>query len=84
MFEGTDYPKALDEDRFETWLDDGRQCSINYEYMLVIWDEFESTYKPEYVENREALNGLAIYGEDIGQETVIAVYDLYSESRIAL
>lgn len=84
MFEGRDYPKSLDESQFETWLDEGRENPINYEYMLVIWDEFESTYKAEYVENRAALSNIAIFGVDIAQETVIAVYDLYSESRVAI
>lgn len=84
MFEGRDYPKSLDESTFETWLEEGRMHPINYEYMLVIWDEFESVYKAEYVENRAALNNLPIFGVDIAQETVIAVYDLYSESRIAI
>jgi len=84
MFEGRDYPKSLDESQFEIWLEEGRENPINYEYMLVIWDEFESTYKAEYVENRAALSSIAIFGVDIAQETVIAVYDLYSESRIAI
>ncbi len=84
MFEGRDYPKSLEESQFESWLEEGRANPINYEYLLIIWDEFESTYKAEYVESRDALNGLAVFGEDIAQETVIAVYDLYSESRIAI
>ncbi len=84
MFEGRDYPKSLDEDQFDSWLEEGRANPINYEYMLVIWDEFEGIYKAGYLENRSQLNGISIYGQDIAQETVIAVYDLYSESRLTL
>ena len=48
MFEGRDYPKSLAEEQFETWLAEGRANPINYEYMLVIWDEFEAEYRPDY------------------------------------
>ena len=84
MFEGRDYPKALDEDQFESWLEEGRQNPINFEYMLVMWDDFEAEYRPKFVESRSDLSNLSVYGRDIAQETVIAVYDLYSESRIVL
>ena len=84
MFEGRDYPKSLSEHQFEAWLEEGRDSAINYEYMLVIWDEFEAMYKAEYVENRTVLSSYPIFGQDIAQETVIAVYDLYSESRITM
>ena len=82
MFEGKDYPKSLDEDQFEVWLEEGREHPINYEYMLVVWDEFDAEYRPEYVESRQQLSGLAHFGQEVAQETVVAIYDLYSESRI--
>ena len=84
MFEGRDYPKSLDEDQFEEWLEQGRANPINYEYMLIIWDEFEGEYRSDYVESRGQLMNRPLYGKEIAQETVVAVYDLYSESRIPL
>ena len=56
MFNGPDYPKTLEEDLFDKWLEEGRSQKIKYEYMLVIWDAFEEVYVPQYVEGRSNFN----------------------------
>ncbi|WP_109830246.1 hypothetical protein [Reichenbachiella versicolor] len=84
MFDGSDYPKSLEEETFDQWLENGRNSKIGYEYMLVIWDEFESEYSPIYVENRSSINKYDIYGESVANELLVAAYDLYSEARIQL
>jgi hypothetical protein len=30
MFEGSDFPKSLDEETFNGWLENGRQSKIGY------------------------------------------------------
>jgi hypothetical protein len=82
MFEGPDYPKSLKEDQFDLWLEEGRAKKINYELMLVIWDAFEEKYAPVYVENKSECASYQPYGDSTKTETVIAIYDLYSEARI--
>ncbi|WP_215226165.1 hypothetical protein [Echinicola shivajiensis] len=84
MFEGSDYPKALSEELFENWLEEGRAKKIRYNYMLIIWNVVDETYKPQYVESREEFSGYETYPNNTGQEGLVAVYDLYSESRIML
>ena len=83
MFEGPDYPKPLDEDQFDQWLEAGREQKINYEYLLILWDAFEEKYSPFYVENRQGFNAYEPYGESVNQETIVAIYDLFSEARIS-
>ena len=84
MFEGPDYPKPLDEDQFDDWLEEGRSLKINYEYMLIIWDAFEEKYLPIYVEGRSQFNEYEYFGESVNNETIVAIYDLYSEARISV
>lgn len=82
MFETYNFSKSLDEDLFDTWLDNGRNSRLGYQYMLIIWDAFEENFKPIYIEDRENINEY----QDIrsSQETLVAAYDLYSESKISL
>lgn len=84
MFDGSDYPKSLDEAQFDDWLENGRQSKIRYAYLLIIWNELDAAYLPVYTENRATINTYELFGESSGYESLIAVYDLYSESRISL
>ena len=84
MFYGPDYPDSLDAETFDQWLEEGRAQKINYEYMLLLWDTFEEKYKPTYVENRNHFNDYEWYGESVNNETIVAIYDLYSEARITV
>lgn len=84
MFDSPDYPKSLDEELFEAWLEKGRESKIGFEYMLVVWDEVAQDYRAVYAESREHIKELKIstWGDSVEQESVIAIYDLFSESRI--
>ena len=82
MFDGADFPKSLDEELFDYWLENGRQSKLNYSYLLIIWDELDSEYQPVYVESRDELNSYAKDRIVTGRESLVAAYDLYSESRI--
>lgn len=82
MFDGADFPKSLDEELFNTWLENGRESSLSYHYMLIIWDELEAHYQPVYVESREELNDYAKQKVLNSRESFVAAYDLYSESRV--
>lgn len=84
MFNGPDYPKALDEDLFDAWLEKGRSRKMGYNYLLIIWNALEIKYSPIYIEDRNELHRYEVYGESSGIESLVAVYDLYSESRIIL
>ena len=84
MFDGPDFPKSLEEQQFEDWLEEGRSSKIGYEYLLVIWDAFEEKYQPIYLEERWKISTFELYGESVSQESLVAAYDLYSESRISL
>ena len=79
MFDGPDFPKSLDEGVFNLWLENGRLAKIGYNYLLIIWDAYESTYKPVYLARRDEIDA---YDTSYGRERLVAVYDLYSESRI--
>lgn len=81
MFEGSDFPKSLDEELFDSWLESGRQSKLSYNYLLIIWNEIESEFQPVYVEDRDTLNDYA-KAETSSRELLVAAYDLYSESRI--
>lgn len=81
MFEGSDFPKSLDEALFETWLENGRATKIGYSYLLIVWDDFESNYQPVYVQRREELDDY-VEKRLTNRESLVAAYDLYSESRI--
>ncbi|MBO6494387.1 MAG: hypothetical protein JJ978_02385 [Roseivirga sp.] len=82
MFDSKEYPKSLSEDLFETWLEAGRESKMSYEYMLVVWDDLEADYHPEYVEDRSQIAKYPLWGEAGGHSSTIAVYDLFSEARI--
>ncbi len=79
MFEGSDYPKALDEEVFNQWLENGRLSKIGYHYLLIVWDDYESAYQPVYVGRRDEIES---YQKPSNRERFVAAYDLYSESRI--
>ena len=82
MFDGPDYPKSLEEDQFDSWLEQGRGSKLGYHYLLIIWDSLEEKYQPLYSEDRPNPSTYERYGEAIGQESLVAIYDLYSESRV--
>lgn len=84
MFDGADYPKSLEEDLFEEWLETGRNSKISYSFMLVVWDALEEEYQPVYLEDRSQISSFESYPYATGAEALIAVYDLYSESRILI
>lgn len=79
MFEGPDYPKALDEEVFNRWLENGRLSKIGYSHLLIVWDDYESAYQPVYVAHRDDIK---TYKAPARRERFVAAYDLYSESRI--
>ena len=81
MFEGSNFPKSLDEELFDGWLESGRQQKLSYNYLLIVWDELESEYRPVYVEDREEIDNYT-RNKNIGTELLVAAYDLYSESRV--
>lgn len=83
MFDGSDFPKALDEEIFETWLENGRLSKIGYHYLLIVWDEYEANYIPVYAEHRDKIEDYQMYHMSTRRESLIAAYDLYSESRVA-
>lgn len=76
------YGKPLDEEVFETWLEKGRSSNIGYHYLLVIWNTADEEYRPTFVEKRDEIKG---YQNHVGsQDILVAIYDLYSESRISI
>jgi hypothetical protein len=80
MFEGQDFPKALEEEVFNGWLETGRLSRIGYSHLVIVWDDYESAYHPIYVAHRSEID---TYKTSNGRERFIAAYDLYSESKIA-
>lgn len=82
MFDGPDYPKALDEAVFDSWLETGRSSKIPYAYLLIVWDEIDDRYFPVFAENRSEIEGFEKYGDSPVRQLLVAAYDLYSESRI--
>ena len=82
MFETLNFDKALDEELFDTWLENGRNSRLGYQYLLIIWHTMEEDFKPKYIEQREDIEEYR--NPVLAQETLVAVYDLYSESRISL
>ena len=79
MFEGPDFPKALDEEVFNRWLENGRLSKIGYSHLVIVWDDYESAYQPIFVAHRDEIK---TYRTSRSRERFIAAYDLYSESRI--
>ncbi|MBM3167722.1 MAG: hypothetical protein FJZ76_00420 [Bacteroidetes bacterium] len=82
MFNSSEYPKPLDESRFNSWLEQGRVSRIPYTYLLIIWDELDEEYLPVYLEKRADLTSYEKYGTSPAQQVLVAAYDLYSESRV--
>ena len=82
MFDSHPYPKPLDELEFEAWLENGRASKLSYRYLLIIWDELDEQYAPAYVEHQEEISRYEKFGESTGRESLVAIYDLYSESRM--
>ncbi|MFT7159390.1 MAG: hypothetical protein ACI9GZ_000557 [Bacteroidia bacterium] len=84
MFDGPDYPKSLDEELFDAWLEKGRMSKLGYSHLLIIWNELELQYLPVYIDNRDSIKEYDTYRSSISQESLVAAYNLYSESRIDL
>lgn len=82
MFDSPDYPKPLNEAIFESWFEEGRACKIPYVYLLIVWDEIEGIYMPVFVEKRTEIESFEKFGESPASQTLVAAYDLYSESRV--
>lgn len=82
MFDGPDFPKSLDEEVFNLWLEKGRQSKIRYNYLLIIWDGYEAAYRPMYAEQRDELSQYETAKTPMGPERLVAAYDLHSESRV--
>ncbi|MEP0710981.1 hypothetical protein [Algoriphagus sp.] len=82
MFDGPDYPSSIKEDQFEAWLEAGRASKISYHFLLIVWNVYDEKYIPVYTETREEIRNYEFYPDAKGSEALIAVYDLYSESRI--
>ena len=82
MFDGSDFPKSLDEEVFNVWLENGRLNKIGYNYLLVVWDRYETAYRPVYAAHRDEIEEYESYRTSSGRESLVAAYDLYSESRI--
>jgi hypothetical protein len=82
MFEGKEFPKSLNEQVFNDWLEKGRGSKMGYNYLLIVWDEYESEYRPVYVEHRPEIDEKETLKTTSGRERLVAGYDLYSESRI--
>jgi hypothetical protein len=82
MFNGPDFPQSLDEEIFSVWLENGRLSKLGYNYLLIVWDAYESEYRPVYAERRDEIGEYESYRTSTGRESLVAAYDLYSESRI--
>ncbi|HYG36986.1 MAG TPA: hypothetical protein VD908_00140 [Cytophagales bacterium] len=82
MFEGSDFPTSLDEEVFNVWFENGRLSKRRYNYLLIIWDEHESKYRPYYAEDRDEIGKYQTYKSSRTSESLVAAYDLYSESKI--
>ncbi len=84
MFDSPEFPKSLGEDVFEAWLEKGRESPITYEYMLIVWDGTIDSYQPLYAEDREDVKekNPGFYGESPTHTATIAIYDLFSESKL--
>ncbi|QYH41154.1 hypothetical protein GYM62_02135 [Algoriphagus sp. NBT04N3] len=83
MFDSPDYPRALSEKEFNSWMEKGRQSLISYSYLLIFWDEMDEKYLPIFVENRNEIQTYERYGDSPGRQLLVAAYDLHSESRVA-
>jgi len=82
MFDGPGFPKSLEEEVFNQWLEKGRLSKIGYHYLLVVWDAYEAVYQPVYLEHRDEITRYETSTTSTSRERLVAAYDLYSESRI--
>lgn len=82
MFDGSSFPKSLSESTFDEWLENGRESKIGYSFLLIVWDEMEDDYRPVYLEERVKIAEFERYDSSRSRESLVAAYDLYSESRI--
>jgi hypothetical protein len=82
MFHGSDFPSSLDEQVFNDWLEAGRNSKLSYTYLLIVWDDLDSRYLPVYAKGREKIQEYERYPGASGNESLIAAYDLYSESKV--
>ncbi len=82
MFNGPDFPQSLEEEVFSLWLENGRLNKFGSKYLLLIWDDFDSAYRPVYASHRDEISEYQTYKTSTGRESLVAAYDLYSESRI--
>ncbi len=82
MFESNLHQKSLEESTFEIWLEEGRSSKLGYKFLLIIWDDLEADFQPVYSSNREEITKYGSHGSSHERETLVAAYDLYSESRI--
>ncbi|SIO22013.1 hypothetical protein [Algoriphagus halophilus] len=82
MFEGASFPKPLDEQTFENWLQAGRNSIIPSNFLLILWDDIEGEYQPVYTSERDEIYRYDRYTNTPGRQLLVAAYDLYSESRV--
>ncbi len=81
MFDNLNFSAALDEQRFDDWLVQGRGSKIRFSYMVVLWDEIEKDYRPVYLSERSELNKYQENARTVS-DVVVAIYDLYTESKV--
>lgn len=82
MFDGPDFPLSLDENQFIDWIENGKSNKMGYRYLLIVWDQYDSAYRPVYAQERNEVEQYQLYKSATGRESLVAAYDLYSESRI--
>ena len=81
MFENLHFQYSLEEERFDEWLEEGRDSKIRYGYLVVLWDEMEKDYRPIYLTERSDLEKYQDDRSNIS-DVFVAAYDLYTESKI--
>lgn len=84
MFENAENTISLEEEVFDEWLEKGKESRIGYHYMLVVWNEFDSKYQPIYSESRDQMVTQVRVVNDSSTEALLAVYDLYSETKLSV
>jgi len=82
MFNGPDFPRSLDEKVFNSWLENGRLDKLGHKYLLIIWDELDEAYRPAYASDKNEFDRYQNYKSSVSRESLIAAYDLYSESKV--
>ena len=82
MFESLGFPKGLDESIFLNWLEKGRRSALAVNYLIIVWNEMEEEYEAQYIEHKEQIQKLVSEQKTYSSEKIVAVYDVYSESRV--